>query len=363
MSERRRARKLGPVEIVAVVFVALLLMAVIIGGSGKSRVDSRRVECAKNLSQIGRAMLIYASDYDSVFPRSGGRNCMWDMRICDWRAPDRFMAFGMASSGDGGVGTISSCFYLLVKYAGVAPNFFVCPGEDGTAEFRLAQAGASDKTLADLWDFGPTPTLHCSYSYHMPFVRYPPLTIASNPDLALAADRNPWMDSSQAEKISLFMPVDGTEAAKVGNSPAHDKEGQNVLFMDGHVNFEDYAYCGINDDNIYTHWDGGDIRKGGIPRPWSEPEDRTDSILVNEAPTYRKEITREVEPIDTSDLKQTAVVGTLDCPMPEHKNVIWCSTFQMAWDKLKNDVIGEPVRVRDAEEIASRLNRGQFDQT
>jgi hypothetical protein len=64
--------------------------------------------------------------------------------------------------------------------------------------------------------------------------------------------------------------------------------------------------------------------------------------------------------VDSKNLKQTVVVATLDCPLPEHKNAIWCSTFQMAWDKLKQDVIGEPIQVLGAEELANRLNAGPF---
>jgi len=64
--------------------------------------------------------------------------------------------------------------------------------------------------------------------------------------------------------------------------------------------------------------------------------------------------------VDSKDLKQTVVVATLDCPLPEHKNAIWCSTFQMAWDKLKQDVIGEPVQIPAVQELADRLNRLQF---
>ena len=64
--------------------------------------------------------------------------------------------------------------------------------------------------------------------------------------------------------------------------------------------------------------------------------------------------------VDSKNLKQTVVVATLDCPLPEHKNAIWCSTFQMAWDKFKQDIIGEPVQVLGAEELAGRLNRSQF---
>ena len=68
----------------------------------------------------------------------------------------------------------------------------------------------------------------------------------------------------------------------------------------------------------------------------------------------------EVPNVKSTDLKRTAVVATLDSPLPEHRNVIWCATFQMAWDKLKRDVIKEPIQVIGAEALADRLNRGEF---
>jgi hypothetical protein len=63
---------------------------------------------------------------------------------------------------------------------------------------------------------------------------------------------------------------------------------------------------------------------------------------------------------NSKDLKRTVVVATLECPLPEHKNAIWCSTFQMAWDKLRQDIIGEPIQIPAAQELADRLNRSQF---
>jgi hypothetical protein len=82
-------------------------------------------------------------------------------------------------------------------------------------------------------------------------------------------------------------------------------------------------------------------------------------LLLPVACRQRKAHARAAE-VDSKNLKQTVVVATLDCPLPEHKNVIWCATFQMAWDKLKQDVIGEPIRVLQAQELADRLNRSQF---
>ncbi|MFC1794309.1 hypothetical protein ACFL3Q_12060 [Planctomycetota bacterium] len=59
---------------------------------------------------------------------------------------------------------------------------------------------------------------------------------------------------------------------------------------------------------------------------------------------------------NSSSLKQTSVMPTLDSPCPKNKNVIWCSSFQLAWNRMKDDVIGAPVEVVGAEELAARLN-------
>ena len=102
--------------------------------------------------------------------------------------------------------------------------------------------------------------------------------------MAVAADRNPWMDSTSAsaKDISGFDPDGGKEMVKVGNAIAHQEDAQNVLFLDIHVGQEKKPFCGINDDNIYTSWDGGDIRIGTPPVIVSKPQDKLDSLLVHD---------------------------------------------------------------------------------
>jgi len=83
----------------------------------------------------------------------------------------------------------------------------------------------------------------------------------------------------------MFDPDGGRDAVNVGNAVAHQEDGQNVLFLDSHVTFEKRSFCAINDDNIYTFWDGGDIRdgtSGGRPTIGSVPSNRLDSLLVND---------------------------------------------------------------------------------
>lgn len=284
MNERSETQKLRPAEALIVVLMCLFLLAVIPLACRRTRSDDYpSLSCGTNLAGLGKAMLIYANDYDDELPRSGGRNSKWAAKIPNWQAANRFRAYGISANGDGGVGSISSSFYLLVKYAEVTPRSFLCPGDLGTSEFKPADDGAGDRELIDLWDFGNDPTEHCSYSYHMPFSRYA-LTTSSEPGMAVAADRNPYIVSPMAEAkdISLFRPDGGREAIKAGNAYQHDNEGQNVLFLDLHVSFEKTSYCGVHNDNIYTHWDGGDIRRGVPPFLGSEAMDRTDSLLVHD---------------------------------------------------------------------------------
>jgi hypothetical protein len=62
---------------------------------------------------------------------------------------------------------------------------------------------------------------------------------------------------------------------------------------------------------------------------------------------------------NSSSLKQTSVMPTLDSPCPKNKNVIWCSSFQLAWNRMKDDVINAPVEVVGAGELAARLNKAK----
>jgi hypothetical protein len=74
---------------------------------------------------------------------------------------------------------------------------------------------------------------------------------------------------------------------------------------------------------------------------------------------------RPYSPVKTFDgpstsLKQTIIVPTLDTPLPEGKSAIWCASFQLAWDRLKNDVAKGPVKMENAQAVADRLRSKPF---
>jgi hypothetical protein len=288
MEQLSKSKKLARIEVLFVVLVCIFLLGILPLACRKSRSIESQMTCGVNLSSIGKAIQIYATDYDGEFPRAGSETTAWSKLVPNWLADDRYTAYGInPPDGSGGICSITSSFYLLVKYAGVLPKTFICPGDKGTTEFKPADYDVGNKELADLWDFGAEPREHCSFSYHMPYGLFT-LTSSSDPGMAVAADPNPWIDSPSIKGkdpslMGLYEPTRSKEKYKIGNAITHRAEGQNVLFMGGHTGFEEIPFCGINEDNIYTFWDGGDIRRGGLPIPGaSEAADRLDSFLVND---------------------------------------------------------------------------------
>ena len=214
------------------------------------------------------------------------------------------------SGSTGGQATISSCFYLLVKYTEVTPKQFKCKGEPKIKGFKASEiTGYQTWEDEDCWDFGDNPLRHYSYSYHMPFNQFALSTASSEPALAVAADRSPWLDihvtaSTISNDWGHFVPrsqdttpmPEEVKKYQKGNTRAHQRDGQNVLYMDSHVAHEKVSYCGISwkdkNDNIYTPVSTSGnypIEKGNQPPPKPPqnypvpvPMINKDSILVND---------------------------------------------------------------------------------
>jgi prepilin-type N-terminal cleavage/methylation domain-containing protein len=265
------------VELLVVIAIIALLMGILMPALSRVRQLAFRLICGTNLKGIGNAMLVYANDYDNQFPRAGGPDAQWYRGSVVWDAGSSMEAY---SAGRTPRATITSSFYLLVKYAEVTPKSFLCKGDSNVKEFEPG----NDKDLIQLWDFGNKGYECCSYSYHIPYCKYP-ITTTSDPGMAIAADPTPWVDGARTEDMwNNFDPDGDKEQKMLGNSIVHQEEGQNVLFADIHVEFEKVSFCGINEDNIYTlQTIRTDIRKGARPSPSNyNPYNRSDSVLVDD---------------------------------------------------------------------------------
>ena len=70
-------------------------------------------------------------------------------------------------------------------------------------------------------------------------------------DFAVAADINPGIAGNGTD-VRVVRSSSPSSQMKYGNSANHDRDGQNILYGDGHVTFENSPFVGVNRDNIYT---------------------------------------------------------------------------------------------------------------
>lgn len=287
------------------------------------RIEQRTV-CGMQLKTIGNAIAIYADDYDGLYPVLPGKG-PWSKKLgfaYDMEKPD-FAPNGRQNNTDR---TISASLYLLVRNMDVDPNQFICPFAE-QSDFKRSVPKNTD--LTKLWDFGPEPNKHVSYSYHNPYGKYP-ADNSRSPAFAVLADMNPWFKDGniispgkdhlppqtitippqwldvkpwQTEDLTLrrlqyqalrqlwepsnslnHLPYTGPLEKKANYS-----EGQYVLWTDGHVSYEEQSNVGVNNDNIYTFWstEGNpseqDIQGGTAPTsrgPENDAKSKDDSFLA-----------------------------------------------------------------------------------
>ena len=255
------------VVLLVIIGILLSIGAVRLLDRATYRNPGYRAFCGTNLKGLGTAMTVYANDYDDNYPQLPGRG-PWSKRLgFDYAIEDPDFGFGGEQEHVGR--TITASWYLLVREADVSPWSFVCPTSYQT-RFRKNNLVKSDVT--ELWDFGPDPYKHVSYSMHNPYGRYP-ANGTKSAAFAVAADMSPWfIDGSiippgaNNDAPQIIRP-DDPQKDSPGNSQNHPeyrrrfwlwrpvkgtRMGQNVLFGDGHSSFEKSANCGVGKDNIYT---------------------------------------------------------------------------------------------------------------
>ncbi len=268
------------VELLVVIAIIALLMGILMPALAKVRQIAYRMVCGNNLGGIGKSMMVYANDNEETYPVAGGPGGTWlssSLWINDWTAPIESEAYSNGQS------TIGSCLYLLVKFTELPTKQFVCKGDFGVMEmkmnlFQLGDTTAGDRfDYPDIWDFAGSqnnssqyvPGDFYSYAYQDPYPAKQglvahPATANSRPDLPVCADRNPMFDKNadayfaglrdNYRRPDLNRDVDPPvpyDSDKTLNTANHQRDGQNVLFNDSHVEFATNPWVGIEKDNIY----------------------------------------------------------------------------------------------------------------
>ena len=292
------SRGLTLVEVLIVVVVVVLISLALMPMSGTSRERARRAFCGGNLSQIGKAMYLYAGGAnDGQLPRvapfaTGADSGNWlraGVRTRDGRDPMGRMAqgatteearqnavdamFNPSSTQPYAVGgSPTASLFILMRNDFLRAKDLLCP-LDRLAEVDLLQEAKLD-LMVDV-----AKNTNCSYSLAMPWGPNVDWTLEGHPRSVLAADMSPVGVSADAQ-----VRISGEE----GNSRTHWGAGQNILHRDASVAWKSSNRCGIGDDNIFTvNTTGADADAPGRTPALTKtggsgclPRDTSDTVMI-----------------------------------------------------------------------------------
>jgi prepilin-type processing-associated H-X9-DG protein len=298
------AGRLSRAEVIVIALCVLTAAVVVNATDDLLQEYERRIACASNLKALATAQCVYANDYEDRFARQRGWQAShWTRTTPGWDDPQK--VWGWQNSEV----TVGASLYLLVREVDVNPALFVCPASGQRA---YDGSNPNDVDMLELWDFGSidykgTGPKNCvSYSYQMPYSPY--AADQGRPwSFAVMADRSPWYDSAirkgtpsegkWKEHVGYIVWDDAVRGDRdwqleVGNSETHWRDGQNVFFADGHVEFVLRPDVGVRQDNIFTPQGGAEgggpdfRRMGQMPHPYGigygQPQTEDDSFLVSD---------------------------------------------------------------------------------
>ncbi len=244
----KRARAFTLLELMTVMAIIAALVAVSLPNLSRAREEAKRTVCMANERGIGHAFYLYALD----MPDPGHFPAIAQTTTA---ASNNYRLFHIAdrTTQPSTTGTPSPTvdLWAVVRQVYSVPKQFVCPS---TAD--LPDPAADTLVYYDFYSI-----TNLSYAYQ--FQHSPNRSIigmSSEATFPVLADGNPYIKGGVAASITSDRTGPGR-----GNSTNHNREGQNVLLQDGHVEFERGPDVGLSGkitgvmssrgrDNCYTYW-------------------------------------------------------------------------------------------------------------
>ncbi|MFT3787361.1 MAG: hypothetical protein QM770_14540 [Tepidisphaeraceae bacterium] len=289
---RLRSHGITLADLLVLLAMVGLLLTVGLAVQARSRETAYRAKCLSHLKQIGTALRIYEVTSGNTYPRTiasvmtGNASPLpvWgtpyeqhpDVKASptpvnpfDGKSPDH-----TPSPND-----ITASIYLLVSTADMPLEVFVCSNENPTATPWDFDGASPDRWTN--WRGNDGLARHFGYSFQNMF--------ASDVAIERGFGWNSRQLTSEFAIASDLAPGDVALKAKLtdraplhmaANSFNHGRDGQNVLFGDGHADWSSTVFAGVDKDNIFTANGPETGRANASPMIVASPVDANDSILL-----------------------------------------------------------------------------------
>jgi len=251
-------------EILVAIGIIALLMGILLPTVEVVRHRAYISNCASNLRQIGQAVVLYSNDNHGQLPRTTYvPGAPVQLTATGSAAVDPFRAGGPAAND------VAAALFLLMRVAKLPPAVMICPYND---VHDYIPEPADPLTHSNFTDIKK----NLGYSIANPYPDAPATTAGYkwtghlSAEFALAGDINPGT-LAPYDDVTTPTAKSAWSVMKKANSENHERDGQNVLYGDGHVTWNKNPFCGVAGDNIYTN-------RASLLE--ASPVDRTDSVLL-----------------------------------------------------------------------------------
>jgi len=239
------------VELLVVIGIIALLISILLPSLNRAREQANKVKCAANLTSIYKSMYLYSNDNKGNFPRTTYKvgtaaSGSYDTASTGGTSVDPFIT---TTDND-----VVRAIFLIIRTQDITSEVFGCPSANAEKDTYGTAAGAA---AVNKLSFSKKENLN--YSFSNP---YPGKAAADggykwnnslSSEFCMAGDMNPGVT---APNYDVTAPGDANSASSImkkANSPNHNGAGQNLMYGDGHVQFESNPFNGAKRDCVYTN--------------------------------------------------------------------------------------------------------------